>query len=366
MANKAKKLETLDERLNNYIDTNGKWNNFRMEILAPLMRDEHGNQDTLNSNNRNNCPSSGQRTNFPTLDEPVDTNKRDYTIDRVYPESMCIGSKNHLSFIATMYHNEMLHNATLSTTNNNVLTRFSTISNHFDRAYNEKTFYSMVRPIDNNWNSNKNKNNNNNDNNNTNNNKNNENNNEKNINDTIRKSLWKCGIAFPFTHDITENQLKWVKDPRQLYQWTEITVTNVNGQNRTSVGKPIDNEERWRKIFSPLLYYKWVVPNSVLNTWTFSIDPNIAHTLNWYRFYLNYVAKYRETITKYATELQRQHDLTRKKTALTEAFVKRNAEIKRTLRLKLTSLPRGGTRNINYERYIVALNKLYDEFVKEI
>lgn len=337
-SNKKTTVEPLDERLNKNINTEAKWVTFRNDVLLPLLRkDINYNENTYGK----------ERTDFPTKIEPIDTNEHEYTIDRPYSRSMNIGGRMHLSYVATMFHNEMLRASMSSSSpsslsssetssssssssflsiDNNKL-KFCTIANQFDRHYSEKTFFSMVRPyVDGPW-------------------------------TDCRKRLWQSGVTFPFTHDITDDLLETVDDPNKLYRWTETKVSN--GQQRNKI---INDQQQWRKIFSPLTYYNWIIPNSVLNTWTFSIDPNIAHTLNWYRFYLNRIATYKDTVIRYATELQRQHDLNKKRTTATNAFVKRHLQIKRSLQMKSTS----GKKNVNYDRFLLALNKLYDDFNKQI
>lgn len=344
-ANKNKKIQTLDESLNKSVNNAVKWNNFRNELLLPLIR-----SDEIRPN---------KRAKFPSEFDESDIDPTVYTFDRIYVPSINIGRRAHLLYLATMFHNEMINN---NDTNDQ---HDATVAKDFNKEYSDDTFFSMVRPLGK-W------------------------------NDSttgpakILASLWQNGIIFPFTHDITADKIETV-DEHHLYNWklTNIsrsidptknsssttipgtgttmttTTTTTETTDRTKFDTIINsnvNKEQWQKIFSPLTYYKWLTPNSVLNNWTFSIDPNIAHTLNWYQFYLNRIAVFKETTIRYATELQRQHDLTKKKNALTNEFAKKNQEIKRSLQIKIPS----NKINQDYRKFMIALNKLYEDFTKQI
>lgn len=300
-ANKNKTIQTLDESLNKSIGNEAKWINFRNDLLLPLMR------------------TNGRREKFPAGFDESDTEPTAYTFDRIYPASTNIGRRSHLEYLATMFHNEMIHARDSDS---------ATIAKDFNRTYNDETFYSMVRPVGK-WDE------------------------TANGSSKILVELWRNGVTFPFTHNISADKIETI-DGGNLYKWT---LTNESGTINSN-----NDRERWQKIFAPLTFYQWMPPNSALNTWTFSIDPNIAHTLNWYQFYLNRIAVFKETTTRYATELQRQQDLTRKKNNLTIEFAKKNQDIKRSLRIRAP--PK--SRTANYDRFVAALDKLYEDFTKHI
>lgn len=262
------KLQSLDETLGARISTPDRWRLFLNLYVDPLRR--------IPNTGAPHCPD--KRSGFPAPD-PLDANPLAFSVDRVHFYSMMYTGKRLLYYTAILYHLEQLGRARNRSLNNNDNGPMSLppLLREYDLNYRESTYLSMTRSTK-----------------------------ATETNCTGSDYLWRNNLYFD-THEIESFHMV----PRdQLYRWQIYTA---DGQPTDQRVNSFHSTDKFLAAFSPLEYYQWFPPDTVVRDWSFSLDANSYFIYTWYANYLSRVSTYDEMVKNFATASARVQELERTK-----------------------------------------------------
>lgn len=332
MATRSTKVQSLDDRLVALVNNEQRWEQFQRELLEPL-KFPNANETTLD---HHRCID--KREGFPLVD-------RSYA-DNVNPTSMSTGSFYHLRALANALHMAALyHNEDASS--NDIRSVYDVYyDNFFDQRYKRQTFYSMCGPFDV-WSTDG------------------DDGNDGSSACSPERQLWLDGVSFPFTHDLL-HALVVVPSANEPTSTLRVYRWSLRGASDKVTAD--NNRDEWMKRMCPLVHHRWRLPNSIVSTWNFVLDPNAVFLFNWYQFYLTRIENLKETHENYAAALQQQNDLQKKKRRLSDQFVERSERVKESVRVREVQLGRLANNNERDKtrRFLASLDKLYSEFTRSL
>lgn len=250
------------------------------------------------------------REGFPKKDA-TDDNKRAYSSDRLDLALLDVGRTAHLQMIALAYHSAMLDEWSGPSTR---------INADFDRQHARRTLYSLCIPLK--------------------------------PNAKLGCGNWFSAVTFDAFRGIEQRRVYVSRS--QLATWATNDEDSVPGT------------ETWNRVFVPLQYYRWIIPDSKMSTWNLALDRNTVYTLGWYQYYLQRMATHETAISQYATAVRRNETLRNKLALLADQFLKKNMSMRNEFQVD------SGSRNRNerdandkkVDKFVRALEKLYSDFTR--
>ena len=253
------------------------------------------------------------RKGFPKKDA-TDNDKLAYSSDRLELSLLDVGRTTHLQMIALAYHSAMLDEWSGPSTR---------INADFDRQHARRTLYSLCVPLKHNTN--------------------------------LGCGNWFSAVTFDTFRGIEQKRI--YVSQSQLATWTTNDEDSIPGS------------DTWNRVFVPLQYYRWIIPDSKVSTWNLALDRNTVYTLGWYQYYLQRMSTHETAISQYATAVRRNETLRNKLALLADQFIKKNMSMRNEFQVDSVSRNRDDrnrteTNDRKVDRFVRALEKLYNDFTK--